>query len=425
VGAVSVEAVPAAKTIASDVSLAACARERTWRLLIACARHAAGLTGATEVLDVATTVDDWAHVERRASAHGLVPWLARALTSGDGAPNGEHASCDAKSAARAALMAAAHASAGRTLAQVHRLSELVGALANVGVTALPYKGPVLSLQLYGDLALRQSVDLDLVVPFDAYDVARAALLRRGLPPRWGHTARQERTLFSWLGHAPFGEGDEFVELHWRFADRRFPFALDARDVLRRAQQVRVAGRMMPLMAADDLLAVLSMHAARHLFERLEWVSGVTRLLVAAPIKPADLMTRAHALRARRTLAVSVHVAAQLLDFPLDDAWRRALAGDPAASELAERMVRELAAHELRDAPWLEGAALVRRYGELVDTRMDRARLFLHAALDPTAKDQESVVLPDALVPLHRVIRPLRLARRYWRGDRPAAIARCV
>ena len=399
-------------TLSGETPVAARVRARTWRLLLACARHAAGLTSAAELLDVATTVDDWADVERRASAHGLLPWLARALSQGPGAPSGEHALLGAGSAERASLIAAANASAGRALAQVRRLGELVGALADVGVTALPYKGPMLSLQLYGDLALRQSVDLDLVVPVDTYDVARAALVRRGVSPRWGHSARQERTLFAWLGHAPFGDGDDFVELHWRFADRRFPFALDARDVLRRAKQARVTGRMLPLMAADDLLAVLSMHAARHLFERLEWVSGVTRLLVAAPMKPAALMGRAHALRARRMLAVSVHVAAQLLDFPLDDAWRRALAGHPAAEQLAERMVRELTAHELRDAPWPDGAALVRRYGELVDTRLDRARLFVHAALDPTAKDQEAMPLPDALVPLHRVIRPLRLARRY-------------
>jgi Uncharacterised nucleotidyltransferase len=381
-------------------------RECTWRLLIACARHAAGLTDANEVLDAAESVEDWADVERRASAHGLVPWLARALSQSH-----DMRKSDRRCEAHASIVAAANVSAARALAQVRRLGEVVAALANIGVTALPYKGPVLSLQLYGDLALRQSVDLDLVVPYEAYDAARAALVRRGLPPRWGHSRRQERTLFAWLGHAPFGEGDEFVELHWRFADRRFPFALDAYEALRRAKQVRVAGHMLPLIAADDLLVALSMHAARHLYERLEWVSGVTRLLVAAPMGPASLMARAHTLRARRMLAVSVHVAARLLDFPLDDAWRRALAADPAAESLAERMVHDLEDHELHDVPWLDGAALVRLYGELVDTRRDRMRLFVHAALDPTMKDQDAVALPDVLAPLHRVIRPARLAVR--------------
>jgi hypothetical protein len=127
--------------------------------------------------------------------------------------------------------------------------------------------------------------------------------------------------------------------------------------------------------------------------------------------PASLMARAHTLRARRMLAVSVHVAARLLDFPLDDAWRRALAADPAAESLAERMVHDLEDHELHDVPWLDGAALVRLYGELVDTRRDRMRLFVHAALDPTMKDQDAVALPDVLAPLHRVIRPARLAVR--------------
>jgi hypothetical protein len=76
------------------------------------------------------------------------------------------------------------------------------------------------------------------------------------------------------------------------------------------------------------------------------------------------------------------------------------------------MVRELEAHEVRNVPWPEGAALVRRYAELVDSRMDRARVFVHAALDPTARDQEAVALPGVMAPLHRVIRPLRLAGRY-------------
>jgi hypothetical protein len=45
---------------------------------------------------------------------------------------------------------------------------------------------------------------------------------------------------------------------------------------------------------------------------------------------------------------------------------------------------------------------------LVDTRADRARLVVRAVLDPTLRDQEAVALPDAMMPLHRVLRPIRL-----------------
>ena len=63
-------------------------RDRGWRLLVACARHAAGLADANEVGVAASVIDDWDVAERFASAHGLLPWLARGLSaagSSDGA----------------------------------------------------------------------------------------------------------------------------------------------------------------------------------------------------------------------------------------------------------------------------------------------------------------------------------------------------
>jgi hypothetical protein len=51
---------------------------RSWRLLVACARHAAGLADVHEVAAAAGAIDDWAMVEREARTHGLLPWLARA-----------------------------------------------------------------------------------------------------------------------------------------------------------------------------------------------------------------------------------------------------------------------------------------------------------------------------------------------------------
>ena len=376
-------------------------RVRCWRLLVACARHAAGLAGAREVGVAAALIDDWPGAARRASAHGLLPWLARAL-----------AASGSSDTANAPVSAAASAAAARTLGQARRLVELCSALDHAGVPVLPFKGPALSLQLYGEVALRESVDLDVMVPLDRYRDARAALLALGLPPRGGHSERQERTLFAWLGHAPFGRGADFVELHWRFADRRFPFALDLAPALARAHTIRFGGSALPALAADDLLVVLAMHGSRHLYERLEWLAGVTRLLAAHRGEASRLAAHAESLRARRMLLVSVHVARRLLGFPLDDGWRRVLATDPGSAAAGAAMAAELEAHVLRDVPLSAGVSLQRRYAELVDTRADRARLYVRAALDPTARDHEVVALPDALVPLHHVLRPARLAATY-------------
>ena len=62
---------------------------------------------------------------------------------------------------------------------------------NHGITAIPYKGPALALQVYGDLKLRSFVDLDVLVRRS--DAARAGTLlaARGYRPHLQLSPAQE------------------------------------------------------------------------------------------------------------------------------------------------------------------------------------------------------------------------------------------
>ncbi|HEV7993956.1 MAG TPA: nucleotidyltransferase family protein [Gemmatimonadaceae bacterium] len=351
----------------------------------------------------AAQVSDWPGALEIARGQGLDALLVRALREGS-----------APDVVRATASAAVAASTARTLGQQRLLARVLGALESAGVSAIPYKGPVLAMQLYGDPTLRASVDLDVVVPFASYGAARAALVSIGLEPRMGHSARQERTLFQWLGHASFGKGtEEFVELHWRFAPLQFPFALTPEQALARATRGRLAGREVVLMATDDLVVTLAMHATRHLFERLEWLAGVTRLVLAHAGDPDALAEHAAHLRGRRILLVTAAVAAEILDAPLGARWLGVIASDPDASRLASAMCGELRG-TWAGAPQLSGSALQRRYAALLDSRADRVRSVIRAALLPTEREWEAIALPDALTPLYHVVRPLRLIAEYAR-----------
>ncbi|MDB4882305.1 MAG: hypothetical protein JWL95_1071, partial [Gemmatimonadetes bacterium] len=299
--------------------------------------------------------------------------------------------------------------------QIRLLSEVLAALEDAGVEALPYKGPVLSLQLYGDAALRSSVDLDLVVRRDSYAVARKALLGVGLAPRTGHSARQERTLFRWLGHASFGHGTEsFIELHWRFAPLQFPFALSPEQALARAEPVRLGGRLVPAMATDDLVATLAMHAARHLYERLEWLAGITRLLIDHRDDASALLAHAERLGARRTLLVTAGVSMRVLDAPLGATWRRALEADRESDRLATSMCDLVRDGWRAGAMQPSGAALQRLTARMLDSRADRLRSLVRAALLPTEREWEAIELPDSLTPLYHAVRPIRVLAMYAR-----------
>src|SRR4029077_9771584 len=70
----------------------------------------------------------------------------------------------------------------RNLALTAELFRALEALNGHGVRATPYKGPVLAAQAYGDAALRQFSDLDIIVPQRQIVAGHGALLASCLRP---------------------------------------------------------------------------------------------------------------------------------------------------------------------------------------------------------------------------------------------------
>jgi len=90
---------------------------------------------------------------RLASAHRAAAMLYDRLGAVDGVP----------ADLLAALRAQAVAGAVRGMRLTGELVRLLEAFRNRGIQALPFKGPLLAAQLYGDRALREFSDLDILV----------------------------------------------------------------------------------------------------------------------------------------------------------------------------------------------------------------------------------------------------------------------
>lgn len=392
-----------APTVPTPISHAP-AEATAWGTTLVTARYAAGLASVADVSSAAECTRDWRELDAFMRSEGLSLLFARALSE---------AGTLTATAGAASFMATSVTLATRALDQFRQLADLCEALAQVGIVALPYKGPLLSWRLHGDVALRMSTDLDVVVARDEYERARAVLVARGRVPRGGHSLVQERTLFHWLGHASFGEGDvTFVELHWRFAPRAFPFALTPGDALLRSRPVQVGSRTFQLMDDRDLLVTLAMHGTRHLFERLEWLSGFARLVASTSFTTSELLAHASLLRARRMLLIAIATAEEALGLPLAEPWVEALRRDPQARRIAAQLAADIVARGRGSPVERDGAALQRLYAGMLDGPLDAVRLLLSGALLPTEREWEAVRLPDALTPLYLVVRPVRLLARW-------------
>jgi hypothetical protein len=160
------------------------------------------------------------------------------------------------------------------------LDEVLSAFAARGVDVVPLKGPVLGARLYGDPALRPSTDLDLMVARDQVPSASAALCRLGYRGEADPAARQR---WKHQHHLTFLQRDwPPVELHFRLS-ADFGVVIPSEEFLARAQPYQTAtGHACRVLAAEDELFFLVLHAAGHLFARLAWLHDVKALLRAHP-----------------------------------------------------------------------------------------------------------------------------------------------
>lgn len=214
-------------------------------LLILCLRG--------EVSDIPAEID-WLALQRLAEENGvLLPAHRWLMELGADLPDSFQR---AISAARAAAEGLAS-----------ELEVLLKALQERGIEVIPLKGPALALALYGNAAMRQANDLDLLVRRENFPNAEALLLGLG---------------FAGLGAAGdhdrrFVRGELLVELHFELASPRyFPFQIGG--IWKRSRASDFRGIPIRVLSANDQVLYLCAHGLKHGFSRLIWILDVARAL---------------------------------------------------------------------------------------------------------------------------------------------------
>lgn len=294
------------------------------------------------------------------------------------------------------------------------LVRVVRALAEQGITAVPYKGPVVAKQLFGNLALRMFGDLDLLVRERDIVAAAAVLERCGYAATFGFD-----TTRPWRHGAPgqyafrHREQHHLVELHTEATLRYFPVRADFDEFWLRLQPLPMGDASLSTLAAEDLLLFLCVHGAKDFWERLAWIADVAQLVRKHPdLDWAAALERAERYGAGRIVRLGLTLAQDLLDAPLPESIAAQVRADAVAVSLARQIARELFA----EASSFEG--LMRRFWfrlRLHGQVGGGLRYASRMVLLPTEEDWEAVRLPQALHGLYYLVRPARLAWRYGMG----------
>ena len=379
-------------------------------LLALCARPHVDNAVASRVRTLLGRGLDWERCLRLADRHGVTALLHRGLVA---ASWGGGSAAAVPAGVRSSLGERVVANGRRNLALARELVLLLEALEQEGIGAIAFKGPTLALQAYGDLALRQFGDLDILVNGADVPKAQAVLVRRGYRGVPDLTPAQEVAFRESANHMRLVHADGYrqVELHWALTPPKFACALDAAEFASRLRPVLVGGRTVRTFAPEDLVFYLCVHGCGHVWERLAWVADIAALIERERgMDWPAIAARARAVGAARMLRLGLWLAHELLAAPLPPELASSCATDRTAHALAAEAGRCL----------LDGRESVPSIWErlFLNVRMrerlgDRVRLCYRQLAMPTPADW--ALLPPHLgprSPLVYAIRPVRLLLRH-------------
>ena len=370
-------------------------------LLLSCADTSIDTKRAERIRRLLRTDLDWDYLLQTAVWQGVLPLLYRSLRT--------ISPTDVPQAIWGALRHQFQINAARNLSLTDELLKLLKLFEAHTIPALPYKGPLLTASIYGNLALRDFADLDLLVHESEYEQAQRLLCTSGY--RLIHA-------FEWESTYVDEHCNVTVDLHKRMTSREFPSPLQFQDLWARRQQTVLLGTTVCTLSLEDSLLMLAVQTTKDAgtaYLQLARICDMSQLLRAYPdLDLIGVVRRANELGGERMVLFSLCLAHTLLGTPLPRHILQEIHTQPAIQQLVDFARQRLFDSGERDA---DNQWSINQFRWLVRDRLQDKLLpyYLRYAYDvfiPCRIDRQLLHLPHRFAFLYYGIRPIRLLCKY-------------
>jgi hypothetical protein len=380
-------------------------------LLVACSRRS-DASSRSRIAALPKDDLDWNFLFGVSYRNGVFPLVFRNLMQADpGALPDE---------IRADVAEALKQHAENNMFLTSQIIRLVKIFEDEGIPFLPFKGPLLSVQAYGDPGLRSYGDLDVLVQPKHLDKA-IRLLQKNDYTLATKVSRLQRSNWSIGPHKDvrFVDRDQrtVIELHWKLSGSHFGLPKEMNRLWERLESVRIAGHETSNLSFNDLLIYLCLHGSRHSWERFGWICDVYYLITSRDeIDWNSIVAESKRLGCENVVALGLKLVQSFFGLPIPQAFADSPIEDPAFDDIVSEITARLF------APGTVQVELGERYAyhlKLKERRFDKWKLHVHylswylrIIVTPNQMDRDVFHLPRGMFPLYYLTRPFRLARTY-------------
>lgn len=319
---------------------------------------------------------------------------------------------------RNSLSATFKKNAIKNLFLTKEMLKLLEIFNNAGIDAMPLKGPALAYEAYGDPALREFSDLDILLrPRDALK-AKDILLHNGYRAQLDIPKSMERTYYDREYYLNFQRDDRkvSVDLHWGAFPPAYSFSPPCELFFSNTRQIKIAGATITAPSEENLVLFTALHGTKHLWEQLNWLCDLGAVLRNAEENAVEIdwkavMTSASELNASRMVSLGLHLANEFLGAPVPENLLDEIKRDSKIKYLSRRIFSSFS-RETRPYGFLERHSL---YMTTMENLSDRARYAAELVFKPTQNDWRSIHFPEGMEFFYYPYRPLRLALKHLRS----------
>lgn len=358
---------------------------------------------------------DWAVLLALAADHGVSGLVTQRLLT--------QCPTDLPLWVQAKLANQRHQDACRGLALVALLLKLWHRFTDAGIQVTTFKGPAFASEVYGNLLVRASVDLDLFVPLDQVIPAHQILRDEGFLPLFNLTADQLADyvkVFHALTFANAHTGQK-VDLHWSLLLPQYSFCPPPAWLWAHLTPISLSGQTITTLTPECLLLFMCAHSAKENWDRLRFFVDLAALLARYPQLDWDwIWAHAGQLGSKRMLKLGLYLTQLLLAVELPATALTQIATDPALPKLARWIIAELIPAPTHQPPFWSWVNQIKCsflfyysvfFYHSLDRWPDRWQ-YVKSFFNPTPKEYESLQLPAPLMFLYFPYRLIRLAHKH-------------
>lgn len=296
-----------------------------------------------------------------------------------------------------------------------KLVELIRLFNSHDIPVLPFKGPLLSIQAYNNLALRNFIDLDVLIPVEHLKTAVDLLTDANYRPlniEHLNNLNNEKDI-GFISH----DRQVRIELHWKLSGRYFSIPLEMSKLWSKLEKSEIGGIEVNNLNFNTLLIYLCLHGSRHSWERLGWICDINQLIKSkSNIDWESVFTESKRLGCEKVVGLGLCLVNQLFGLKIPHKFWKRIENDPIINDLADQILVRLFENQPNNFEigerYLYHLKLKERFADKWSLHFYYLQWYLRIILSPNENDTKLFNLPPFLSPLNYLLRPSRLLFNY-------------